>query len=381
MAKVVQLHGRTKRTFKVGFLPLEQFTLIALSSAIEPLRMANHLTGEALYDWQLIRPAIAPVTASGGTSMLPNACLNDVGDLDLIIVVAGVNVKDNIEPEILAWLKKRATSNVLMGGLCTGPLVLAQAGLLDGYNCSAHWECLAALQEDYPRIFCNNNLFTFDRDRITCTGGDVALHMMLHLVADHYGAPLANAISDMFVCDRIRDSQEPQRLRMENNVFASQPKLASAVQLMEANIEEPIDLVDVAAYSGVSRRQLERLFLNFLGITPSRFYLKVRLERAKQLLRQTTCSIVDISSICGFESTAHFNRTYKKYMSLSPKSERSLRVTLGSNLVLTEEATGLIPNIASEALAFARRETSFGILANHDADQDASQHPEGLGEG
>ena len=128
--------------------------------------------------------------------------------------------------------------------------MLAQAGLLDGYNCSAHWECLAALQEDYPRIFCNNNLFTFDRDRITCTGGDVALHMMLHLVADHYGAPLANAISDMFVCDRIRDSQEPQRLRMENNVFASQPKLASAVQLMEANIEEPIDLVDVAAYSG-----------------------------------------------------------------------------------------------------------------------------------
>ena len=123
MAKVVQLHGRTKRTFKVGFLPLEQFTLIALSSAIEPLRMANHLTGEALYDWQLIRPAIAPVTASGGTSMLPNACLNDAGDLDLIIVVAGVNVKDNIEPEILAWLKKRATSNVLMGGLCTGPLV------------------------------------------------------------------------------------------------------------------------------------------------------------------------------------------------------------------------------------------------------------------
>ena len=268
-----------------------------------------------------------------------------------------------------------------MGGLCTGPLVLAQAGLLDGYNCSAHWECLAALQEDYPRVFCNNNLFTFDRDRMTCTGGDVALHMMLHLVAGHHGAALANAISDMFVCDRIRDSQEPQRLRMENHVFASQPKLASAVQLMEANIEEPINLVDVAAYSGVSRRQLERLFLNFLGITPSRFYLKVRLERAKQLLRQTTCSIVDISSICGFESTAHFNRTYKKYMGLSPKSERSLRATRVSNWVLTEEATGLMPNIASTALALAAHETSFGILAKQGADQDASKHPEGLGEG
>ena len=381
MPPVVRLHGGSKSVFKVGFLPLEHFTLIALASAIEPLRMANHLSGETLYDWQLIRPTMAPVIASGGSSMMPNACLADVGDLDLIIVVAGVNVKDNIAPEILTWLKKRAASNALMGGLCTGALVLAQAGLLDGYNCSAHWECLAALQEDYPKIFCNNNLFTFDRDRITCTGGDVALHMMLHLVAGHHGAALANGISDMFVCDRIRDSHEPQRLRMENHVFASQPKLASAVQLMEANIEEPIDLADVAAYSGVSRRQLERLFLNFLGITPSRFYLKVRLERAKQLLRQTTCSIVDISSICGFESTAHFNRTYKKYMSLTPKSERSLRVTLGSNLVLTEEATGLIPNIANEALALAMRETSFGILANHDADQDASQHPEGLGEG
>ena len=382
IATVTELHGRSKTVFKVGFVPLENFTLIALSSAIEPLRMANHLTGETLYDWQLIRPTIAPVTASGGSQMMPNARLDEVGDLDLIFVVAGVNVKDSIEPEILTWLKARAATKVLMGGLCTGPFVLAQAGLLDGYNCSAHWECLAALQEDYPRIFCNNNLFTFDRDRITCTGGDVALHMMLHLVAGHHGSALANGISDMFVCDRIRDSQEPQRLRMENHVFASQPKLASAVQLMEANIEEPIDLVDVAAYSGVSRRQLERLFLSFLGITPSRFYLKARLERAKQLLRQTTCSIVDISSICGFESTAHFNRTYKKYMSLSAKSERSLRVTLGSNLVLTEEETGLIPNIASAALALAlaARETSFGILANHDADQDASKHPEGLGE-
>jgi transcriptional regulator GlxA family with amidase domain len=205
--------------------------------------------------------------------------------------------------------------------------------------------------------------------------------MMLHLVAGHHGSALANGISDMFVCDRIRDSHEPQRLRMENHVFASQPKLASAVQLIEANIEEPIDLAEVAAYSGLSRRQLERLFLNFLGITPSRFYLKVRLERAKQLLRQTTCSIVDISSICGFESTTHFNRTYKKYMRHSPKAERGMRATLGSNLVLTEETTGLIPNSAALALASAMSETSFGAFSNDEAGYHVSQDPVGLGEG
>jgi transcriptional regulator GlxA family with amidase domain len=361
----LECHGLVaSQPFRVGFVLLEKFTLIALASAIEPLRMANQLRQKQLYQWDLLSETGGSVNASGGIQMMPDKALDQAEDYDLILVVAGVDVRQHSSFKVLDFLKVRSHSLNLLGGLCTGPLVLAQAGLLDGYSCSAHWECLAALQEEHPRVYCNNNLFTFDRNRITCTGGDVSLHMMLHLVGNHHGAGLANEISDMFVCDRIRESQEPQRLRMQKHVFTNQPKLANAVELMEANIEEPIEVSEVAAYSGISRRQLERLFLNFLGTTPSRFYLKVRLERAQQLLRQTTCSIVDIASMCGFDSTTHFTRTYRKYMSRAPKTERVLSEAPGANLVFTEEAAGLV----SEAVAMS------GLATVADSASDLSKH-------
>jgi len=357
-----QQQNPAEKAFKVGFLLFDQFTLISLASAIEPLRMANHLSGRQLYDWQLITSGHDMISASGGTQMKPDTSTKNAGEFDLVLVVAGINVKDNIEPEAVAWLQQRAAAQTAIGGLCTGPYILAQAGLLNGYACSAHWECLAALHEEYPLIHTNNNLFTFDRDRITCTGGDVSLHMMLHLVASQHGTGLANGISDMFVCDRIRDSQEPQRVRVENHVLGTQPKLANAVQLMEANIEEPIELAKVAELSGISRRQLERLFLNYLGVTPSRFYLKLRLERALQLLRQTSCPIVEIAGMCGFDSTTSFSRAYRKYMGRSPKTERDYRGTFGSTLVLSEESVGLLSSNSEQALEVAAKETSFGLF-------------------
>ena len=160
-------------TFKVGFLLLEKFTLMPLSSATEPLRMANHLTGKRLYDWQLIGESADTVSTSGGIRLLPDTTIDDSPDFDLIIVVAGINVKENTHPKTVKWLASIARKTPLMGGICTAPLVLAKAGLLDGYSCSAHWECLAALQEEHPLVYCNNHLFTFDRGRLTSTGGDV----------------------------------------------------------------------------------------------------------------------------------------------------------------------------------------------------------------
>jgi transcriptional regulator GlxA family with amidase domain len=343
-------------------LLIEKFTLMSLASAIEPIRMANHLSGTHAYDWKLIGATSEPVASSGGIEVMPDTTIDAVPDFDLVFVVAGINVKQNVNPEIVKWLRLLVGRVQLIGGLCTGPYVLAQAGLLNGYTCSAHWECLAALQEEYPEVYCNNHLFTFDRDRVTCTGGDVPLHMMIHLVASQHGQTLANGISDMFVCDRIRNSQEPQRLRMESQLFANQPKLADAVQLMEANIEEPMELSEVAEYSGISRRQLERLFLNYLGVTPSRFYLKLRLERAKQLLTQTSCSVVEIATMCGFVSAPHFSRSYRKHMGRTPKAERETRDTLGSSIVLTEEDAGLVSSPSLVALDMARSESSFGSV-------------------
>ncbi|MEX2488491.1 MAG: GlxA family transcriptional regulator [Pseudomonadales bacterium] len=320
------------KTYRIGFLLIENFTLMALATAMEPLRMANQLTGKELYSWQLIAQKPESIRASDGMQMVPDVGIQDASEFDLVFVVSGVEVATSCsEPEI-RWLQTMARKKMPLGAVCTGSYVLAKANLLKDYSSSAHWEYLASLQEQFPDVCWNNQLFTFDRDRITCSGGDVPLHMMMSLVSLHHGQELANAISDMFVCERIRQGDEPQRMRMDSQVYANQPKLAEAVHLMEANVEEPIDLSDIARYAGVSRRHLERQFLSNLGCTPSRFYLKLRLERAQQLLKQTSCSIVDIASMTGFVSTTHFSRCYRKYMGKAPKAERRSKATTDSPL-------------------------------------------------
>lgn len=306
---------------RVGFLLLDNFTLLALSSALGPLRLANQFSKSQLYEWTLIHEGSPYVTASDGTKVVPNVVIDEAGTFDLVIVVAGIEVARSYTDKDTRWLKQLAMKQVTLGAICTGSYVLAKAGLLNGYSCSAHWECLASLREEFPRIGCNNQIFTHDRDRLTCTGGDVPMHMMLQLISMQHGAILANEISDMLVCDRMREGHESQ-VKKEHQLYANKPKLLEAVQLMEANIEEPIDLQEVAFYSGLSRRHLERLFLNHLGCTPSRFYLKLRLERARQFLKQTSRSIVEIASMCGFISATHFSRCYHKHMGKPPKAER-----------------------------------------------------------
>ena len=222
----------------------------------------------------------------------------------------------------LAWLRKQAQKGVQLGALCTGSYVLASAGLLNGYQCSAHWDCLTLLTEQFPAIDFNSHLYTIDRDRLTCTGGTVPLHMMLAMIAKRHPQSLVDGVADMLVCERHRSDAEMQVIPMWSRKADMQPKLKEVLQLMEANLEEPITLQELADYVSLSRRQLERLFLKHLHSTPSRYYLKLRLDRARRLLKQTSRSIVEITSMCGFVSTTHFSRCYRKYMGVSPKSDR-----------------------------------------------------------
>ena len=283
---------------RVGFLLMDQFTLISLSSAIDPLRVANLLSDTALYSWHLIGSGERDQVSSDGIRVTLDYTLSDEVDFDLVIVVGGIDIEQSVQRSDTAWLRKQAQKGVQLGALCTGSYALASAGLLNGYQCSAHWDCLTLLTEQFPAIDFNSHLYTIDRDRLTCTGGTVPLHMMLAMIAKRHPQSLVDGVADM------------------------QPKLKEVLQLMEANLEEPITLQELADYVSLSRRQLERLFLKHLHSTPSRYYLKLRLDRARRLLKQTSRSIVEITSMCGFVSTTHFSRCYRKYMGVSPKSDR-----------------------------------------------------------
>ncbi|MBP1125300.1 MULTISPECIES: GlxA family transcriptional regulator [Pseudomonas] len=308
----------------IGFLLLDQFTLISLSCAVEPLRMANQLAGEELYRWQTLSLNGQPVWASDGVAVTPDASTRDPLSLDAVVVCGGIGIQQAVTAEHIAWLRNQARLHCRrLGAVCTGSWALALAGLLDGFQCSVHWELMASMQEAFARVTVSTSVFSLDGNRFTSSGGTAPLDMMLHLISCDHGHELSAAISQMFVYERIRNERDQQRVPLKHLLGTQQPKLQEVVALMEANLEEPIELDDLAAYVQVSRRQLERMFQRYLFCTPSRYYLKLRLTRARQLLMQTSLSIVELGVICGFVSTPHFSKCYRDFFGVAPSDERA----------------------------------------------------------
>ncbi len=309
-------------TQTLGFLLLDSFTLISLASAIEPLRMANQLAGKELYRWFTLSPDGAPVRASDGLLVTPDVATNIPLAMDMVIVCGGVGPSQSVRREHLAWLQGQARQSRRLGAICTGSWALARAGLLDGYETSIHWECMAAMREAFPRVSLSTRLYCIDRDRATASGGTAPLDMMLNLIGRDHGRELAAGISEMFIYERMRSEHDHQRIPLRHVLGTNQPKLLEIVALMEANLEEPIGLDELADYVDLSRRQLERLFQKYLHCSPSRYYLKLRLTRARQLLKQTSLSIIEVASACGFVSTPHFSKCYREFFGVPPRDER-----------------------------------------------------------
>ncbi|MCP5157445.1 MAG: GlxA family transcriptional regulator [Ectothiorhodospiraceae bacterium] len=284
--------------------------------------MANRLSGRTLYRWSLFSADGAPVTASNGIELACDGSIAHGGSLDLLLVCGGEHVHRACDKAVLGWLRKLAHQRVPLGALCTGSYVLARAEVLDGYRCTIHWENMASLREEFPRIIVSSEVFEIDRDRYTCSGGTAPLDMMLNVVHRHHGGHLAVSISEEFVCERIRGRNDRQRVPLRNALGTGQPKLVEAVSLMEANLEEPMSLDELARHIALSRRQLERLFQKHLNCVPTRYYLELRLARARQLLLQTSMSIVEVAFACGFVSAPHFSKCYRDYYGAPPREER-----------------------------------------------------------
>jgi AraC-like DNA-binding protein len=195
---------------------------------------------------------------------------------------------------------------------------LAQLGLLDGYRAAVHWRWQDDFAERFPKVIATSHLFDWDRDRLTACGGMSVLDLLLAVLARDHGAELAGAVSEELVVERIREGGERQRIPLQNRLGSSHPKLTQAVLLMEANIEEPLTTDEIAQHVCVSRRQLERIFKQYLNRVPSQYYLELRLNKARQMLMQTSKSIIQIGLSCGFSSGPHFSSAYRNFFGATP---------------------------------------------------------------
>ena len=293
---------------EIVFALVPEYSFIAFSSAVEPLRMANRMRGVPLYRWRIVSVGGAPVTSSNGLVVQVDGDLRSGENAGLVFVCAGERVQHHVDKTCIAWLRRLAQRRIPLGAICTGAYLLARADLLGGYRCTIHWENLASLREEYPDITVTSELFEIDRDRYTCSGG--------------VASSLAVAISEEFICERIRRKNDRQRIPLNHRLGTSQPKLVDAISLMEANLEEPMSLDELSRHVGLSRRQLERLFQKHVRYVPTRYYLELRLARARQLLLQTTRPIVDIAFACGFVSAPHFSKCYRDRYGVPPREER-----------------------------------------------------------
>ena len=305
----------------IGFLTLNNFSLIAFSNAIEVLRMANYLSGQELYQWSVMTPDGRPVVASNGLAFSPSAT-KQAKEVDLVFVCGGVDVQNAVDAAVIKTLRQYAKQEVSLGGICTGSYALAKAGLLDGYHCTIHWENLPSLSEDFPHISFLQELFVIDRDRYTCAGGIAPLDMMLAVVGARLGKRLVAEISDQFMVERARDGRDKQHIPVAARMGSSHKALVEVAALMESNIEEPLSLVELANLAGLSQRHLQRMFRHALGMSPMSYYLNLRLKRARTLLLQTEMSVMNITVACGFQSGCHFSKSYRAQFGYSPRDER-----------------------------------------------------------
>lgn len=320
--QLVQKEAVITKSRRFIFVLLDQFTLLSFASALESLRIANRMSGQQLYKWVIIGEGGDAVACSAGTQFKLDGDLGEFGRDDTILLCGGIDVQAATTRRLLSWMRREARKGPIMGGLCTAAFALAEAGLLDGRRATIHWENADSFAEEFHDVTLTRSVFVIDGNRMTTAGGTSSLDLMLKLIADDHGEDLANAVADQLIYSSIRTDQDTQRLSVPTRIGVRHPKLSQVIHMMEANIEEPISPSVLAQEVGMSTRQLERLFRRYLNRSPKRYYMDLRLARARNLLMQTDMSVINVALACGFASPSHFSKCYRAHYDTTPYRER-----------------------------------------------------------
>ena len=308
---------------RFGFLLIPGFSMLSLAAAVEPLRMANAQAEEELYQWDFLSWDNTSVNASNNMVTTPTINVDQVKMLDVLLVVAGINVTTYGDDVFFAWLRQASRQVDLLGSTSTGALLLAKAKLLRHKTCTIHWEYVDSFREQFPDVWMSGELYEFDGNLFTCSGGSAGLDMMLQIIADQHGYELALLVAEQYMHPHIRPPHQDQRMRLQSRLNINNPRLIKALDIMRQNLEAPLTCQELADASNMSARQMERLFKQYLHQSPGQYYLHLRLEKTQQLLRQSSLSVLQVATACGFSSTSYLARCYQKKYACSPRQERA----------------------------------------------------------
>ncbi|MEZ5723327.1 MAG: GlxA family transcriptional regulator [Paracoccaceae bacterium] len=304
------------------FVLVENFTLLSFAGAVDSLRLTNRQLGREACSWLLVGENGRAVRCSAGIEVSLDGGLGEMRHTDTVIVCGGEDVAAQTSKTLLSWLRREARRGAAMGAFCTGAHVLAEAGLLDGKRATIHWENHDGFTEAFENVELSRAVYVIDGNRMTTAGGTASIDLMLALIAREFGTDIASAVADQQIYTTIRTERDSQRLSVPTRIGVRHPKLAQVIQAMEANIEDPVSPAKLAAAVGLSTRQLERLFRRYLNRSPKRYYMELRLQKARNLLMQTDMSVINVGLACGFTSPSHFSKCYRAHYETTPYRER-----------------------------------------------------------
>ena len=310
------------KTQHVAFLLVEEFSHLAFSCAVEPLRIANLVSGEPLYEWSFGSENGETAVCSNGSVTLVHFGFDAVPRCDRLFALSGIHMRNHVTKPLLAALRRARVQGAAVGALCSGAWVLAEAGFLDGMQAAIHWEYHDSFMEAFPEVNLVRSVFVADEKHMTASGGTATADLMLHLIEREHGYDLAVAVADQMVYNAVRNATAEQKVSLQSRNGMRNKHLAKAIQIMHDHINEPISASIIAEQIGISTRQLERLFGKYLNASPKKYFMEMRLERARNLLVQTEASVTEIALACGFESSGHFSRVYRAAFGVTPMLQR-----------------------------------------------------------
>jgi AraC family carnitine catabolism transcriptional activator len=289
---------------------------------MEVLRHANRFCQTPAYSWSFLCEQDTPIQDSNGLWLHPSSSIETAESSDISLVVAGFKPTRIHAPRLLKWLDQQARANRVIGGITNGAFVLAQAGLLDGYAATVHWEDFSSFCNLNPRVHARYQRFVIDRNRMTCSGGTATLDMFIEIVRKDMGNELALQVSRQMLLQDYSMPVELESPMVYDGSHHFSPRVQRALNLLEAGVEQRMTVTGLASMVGLSRRELLRVFRRETGKTPHEVINQRRLERAQSLVLHSHLPIAAISSAVGYSSQSHLTTCYRKFYGTTPALHR-----------------------------------------------------------
>lgn len=311
----------TKIKKRVAFILLENFSMMAFTGAVDALVTTNLMKSTTMYEVLVVGSEASAAVSDLGIEVAADYSLDKFDatslKIDVLIVCGGLRVLPKTTLLLRSKLRHADNKDRMLGGLWNGAYFLAEAGLLSGYQCAYHPDGRAMMAEQFWDVSVSSRSFIVDRNRISCAGASSSLSMMLEVVRTDCGNEVVSAVEEMLRCDKGLDSPDISTIGVDQNLTLPE-KLKISLQLMKNNIEEPLSISEIANWVNISRRQLERMFGNYVNASPSRYYMELRLTRARQLLQQTNKPVAEVAVATGFVSISHFRNCFFQLFEVTP---------------------------------------------------------------